>query len=181
MEQLISSIQLTIPGFVYCCAILFGFLVIDGRKNFDFSGKIKIEYFSLIAIILVFASYAVGYAANIIMENCIVPICHSNNFDVPRLIIIQKDLPESVYKGLSFNYQNFIMLRHLVASTVLFTIALGIWFWRSDYKGHKFRPLIFLILLAIFFLWSYFLARHNLNELNADINKAMAAGKFIIK
>jgi hypothetical protein len=173
MEQLISSIQYTIPGFIYCCARFFGTMLCVGNIKLSIVTNVGSEYFPLIAIIIVFASYAIGFAVNNILSKIISYIKKDDKFEPSRLIEIQK-MNTQTYKGLSYSYQNLIMLRNLVVSVGLLTIILILRFCHTEYW--KYPLALGGILLAIF-EFAYCTQKNLIKDLNDGIDKLLKEEK----
>lgn len=159
MDQLTASIQLLIPGFVYCCSLFLGIMISTRKYDLSFLDHKK-EYYPFLAIVIIFASFAIGYSINLISQY-FYHLCqqlHSsgtqNYYDPQKLESIATNQPKR-YDNLSDSYLILVMLRNLAFSTFILTGMLFWWILKGNYKKYIIPTLLYGILLGLFFLASW--------------------------
>jgi len=167
MGELIPWIQVTISGFVYLTAGFFILLSIFKKYDFTFI-NIK-DYLPYLAILTVFLSYAVGYAAHLAIQPVVYLIrpefAPTGEKMMTLLSLTEKS--NEVYKSINDTYSNLVMFRHLFIATILLGISLCIWLWKNNNKYYRWKFLITCFLFAVLFFIAWRMLSHSVAELKA--------------
>lgn len=168
MGQLIPSIQVTLFGFVYVTALIFFFLSLANKHDLIF--KETRAYFPFIAIIILFASFVVGYTAYVSSEKIIFMIYPGLKYGATEAIHMRKNISEDLYKTFMDRYTYMIMFRHLFIATFFFLMpSLYVWFRKSRLPKFKLYSVLLCIAFSIFLLIAYIMARESLIEFKRNI------------
>jgi hypothetical protein len=168
LGQLIPSIQVTLFGFVYVSALIL-FSLSRGNKH-DLVFKEARAYFPFIAIIILFASYVVGYTAYVSSEKIIFMMYPGLKYGATEAINMRKSISEDLYKVFIDRYTNLIMFRHLFIAILFFLMpTLFIWFRKSKLPKFRWYSILFCITFSIFLLIAYIMTKESLLEFKRNI------------
>jgi hypothetical protein len=151
---LVDSFYFTVPGFVYFIAI---FILLNWYVNFNLLDFLKShkKYFSYFLVLIIVASYIIGVVAIFTTQRFITWI-------FPDFLIIAPGLKcksSEFLDNFKSARQDFLMLRHLILSFFVLSIALIIHYRGKNTDKAKIRYIIVWVVMLIILVLAYFFQR----------------------
>jgi len=168
MASLIPHIWCIVFGFVYLSAFFFfilSFLKINNLELPNYMHYMQ-NYVPYLAVIVIFSSSIVGFAAQTLIEKVIVfkyPE-YAYNYNVANAIVNRQEINDV--------YANLILFRHLCFATLLFGISLFIWLRKQQSRFRYRLPLAFCF-LSLLFMMSYFIIKKDFNQYKCAVERSL--------
>jgi hypothetical protein len=168
MTSIIPFLWAVVFGFVYLLSIMFFVLFILKIQSIKMSKGVE-KLAPYIAVIVIFSSSIIGFAAQTIIGKFIGFLFPSKVLSINKEMSIIQTVPETLRILSNNTYSALQLVRHLFIATFLLGVSIRKWIPKENIRYKKFIPIICWA-FSMIFLVTYLFIREDLTRIDQAIN-----------